>query len=176
MKIHWVIVSTIFLLAASCKSSKTVVEDKMMEIVVKFMTTKSYCGGAPPSQEILDREKTPRPLANTTFYIKKGHKNISSTPVYLEVKTDRNGEINVKVPTGDYLILNSSQTSIDILKGKMTNIKITDQEGLNQWWENGIFKFSDKITMLDTVLQKECDLPLAVPFLKYNGPPRPGRK
>lgn len=176
MKIQWVIVSVFFLFAAGCKSSKKATEDDMIEIVAKFMTTKNYCGGAPPNQEILDRAKTPKPLANTKFYLKKGHKNTSSNPIYLEVITDKTGQFKVNVPRDDYLILNSSQIDNEILMEKTVNIRITNQDGLHQWWENGLYKISKNDTQLDTVLHKECDIPLAVPFLKYDGPPRPGRK
>ena len=175
MKTQLVAFILLFVLGSSCKSSKTSISNEMIEISGKILTTKSYCGGAPPSQQTVDRINTPKPHKNAVFYIKKGQINNSETPVFEEVKTDLNGNFNIKIPKGNYILLNSSQANRDIIDEKMENIRIVDEVKLNEWWENGIVTISAQDTKLDTVFHKNCDIPLAVPYLKYTGPPRPGR-
>ncbi len=82
-------------------------ESEMKTVLKGNVTfTTRYCGGARPSQEILDRNKTPKIYKNTTFKLK----NASTNKEYL-FKTDSLGNYSLSIKKGMYNLyptLNSS--------------------------------------------------------------------
>lgn len=70
-----------------------------------MMQTVSYCGGAQPSQEILDRCNTPVGIANGKLYIKKGTYNKDKAAVLDSITTDGNGKFSINLPAGTYCLV-----------------------------------------------------------------------
>ncbi|MEL6557997.1 MAG: hypothetical protein AAFQ94_07425, partial [Bacteroidota bacterium] len=84
----------------SC-NPKTLTNKALEEIEVKIIiqSTADYCGGANPPEQLLERLKTAKLLANTELIIKNNEKDFQEM-----VKTDEQGEINKSLPAGDYQI------------------------------------------------------------------------
>jgi hypothetical protein len=63
-------------------------------------TTSSYCGGARPSEEMIEELQKPKPANRKTIYIKYGSKNSSSTKVIRKIVTNELGQFEVKLKKG----------------------------------------------------------------------------
>ena len=63
---------------------------------IQVMYTNQYCGGARPTQEIMDHYNNPQNLSNSLLQL-KGKKNMT-------VKTDSLGCINLRLREGNYLV------------------------------------------------------------------------
>jgi hypothetical protein len=88
------ILSTSLFAAKKSKSKMVVIEG--------FVTqTSDYCGGAAPSEEMLENLRKPVPLAEKVLYIRIGAKNkptrSGQNPIYKKVVTDANGKFSVKL-------------------------------------------------------------------------------
>ncbi len=62
--------------------------------------TSDYCGGARPSDELLENLKKPSPLENKIIFIKIGTANNSSIKYFQKVITDSNGDFVVTLKAG----------------------------------------------------------------------------
>jgi hypothetical protein len=69
-------------------------------ITGKVTTTADYCGGARPSEEMLEQLRTPKPAIRRTIYIKYGSVNTENTRLIKKVMTDSNGLFTVKLKKG----------------------------------------------------------------------------
>ncbi len=63
-------------------------------------TTTSYCGGARPSEEIMEELQKPKPAKGKTIYIKYGSKNVSKLKIIRKIVTNELGEFEVKLKRG----------------------------------------------------------------------------
>lgn len=86
------IFSIIFFPSIACAKKKTVT------VTIYVTQTSDYCGGAAPSEEILQRLATPMPLPGKTICIKNGVRNYATNPVYKTVVADENGKIVIELP------------------------------------------------------------------------------
>lgn len=75
------------------------------EVSIRVTETSAYCGGAKPSQEILDELNTPKSLPKTTIYLRKGEVNDVEQSIDYALKSDEKGLINVMLPAGKYSIV-----------------------------------------------------------------------
>lgn len=63
-------------------------------------STEDYCGGARPSDELLQDLGTPKPFANKVIYVKMGTVNKSSNKTIKKLKTDAKGGFSVMLNAG----------------------------------------------------------------------------
>lgn len=82
----------------SCNSSKTASTNE--STTFKVMFTSDYCGGAYPSDEILEALKKPKPLKGEEIYIK----STSEDAKFISIKTNEDGEFSADLAEGDFLI------------------------------------------------------------------------
>lgn len=109
--------------------------------------TRSYCGGANPSDEILEAVQRPRPLARHEIYIRAGSTNALTSTVLLKLTTDVKGNFQVKLPEGVYCVIEAAKR--DPLKApdftaenrKLAKtdpaaipFSLTSPECLTEWW------------------------------------------
>ncbi|MBL7764528.1 MAG: hypothetical protein JNJ58_00405 [Chitinophagaceae bacterium] len=73
---------------------------RMVTVKGKVTQTADYCGGARPTDEMLEKLNAPHPLASKTIYIKIGAMNADKSKVYKKVVTDEEGRFTVKLPAG----------------------------------------------------------------------------
>jgi len=69
------------------------------QVVMQFSITQSYCGGAAPTEGMLNGLKNKPPFAFKTIYVYKGGKCIDS------LKTDSSGSVTKKFKKGKYNLI-----------------------------------------------------------------------
>ncbi len=79
--------------------------------------TREYCGGANPSDEILEALRRPQPVAHHKLYVRRGSKNALANPILLEFTTDADGKFRIELPEGEYCLIE---------EGKKGALKIPD--------------------------------------------------
>jgi len=79
--------------------------------------TREYCGGANPSDEILEALRRPQPLAHHKLYVRRGSKNALANPILLEFSTDAEGKFQIELLEGEYCLIE---------EGKKGALKIPD--------------------------------------------------
>jgi hypothetical protein len=79
---------------SACKSH---CKDKKTQF--KIVYTRSYCGGARPTEEMLNALRTPKALANCTISFVN-----EKTGRFVEDASNEKGELNVFLETGNYLV------------------------------------------------------------------------
>jgi hypothetical protein len=94
---------------------------KKLEVKGTIQTHQPYCGGAKPSEEMM--KGTTTFSANQTFYLKPGLSHVKETPVFMSFQTDENGQFEIKIPAGDYVVL--SQDKIDSFETYLKKYKVT---------------------------------------------------
>ena len=133
-----------------------------------------YCGGAAPPEELLRKLRQKKPLAGYMLYIRKGNTNAQESAVIDSTTTRTDGTFEFQLPPGEYVLLARHHKHKTILQTWQDdkNIKITDQECLEKWWENGLTKLNVRDHAINTInfhFQEKCFLPLGVPCLDYVG-------
>lgn len=77
-------------------------------VTIQVTQTSSYCGGAAPSEEILQELKKPSPFPRKMIYLKLGTKNTSKLPILDSAITDELGRVKFKIKKGsNYCVLES---------------------------------------------------------------------
>jgi len=110
--------------------------------------TRQYCGGANPSDEILETLQRPRPLARHKLFLRRGSKNVLAHPVLLEFSTDADGKFQIELPEGEYcLIEEGKKGALKIPDFSEENrklaqaapsampYKLTSPNCLSDWWQ-----------------------------------------
>lgn len=101
------IVIGFMVVATACKSRKT---DKVPVSHFYFEKIEQYCGGAAPSQEMMDEISLPRPMTEATLYFYPSDAYGQSEPFILT--TDSKGKASARIPAGQYSIhLHSPETA-----------------------------------------------------------------
>jgi hypothetical protein len=86
--------------ASSCLAQK---KGGSITIKGKVTTTADYCGGAAPSEEMLERLRTPQPAVRKVILVKYGTVNAENLRVVKRIVTDSNGHFSVTLKKGfDY--------------------------------------------------------------------------
>jgi len=96
----------LLLLAVECSSAR---QNNADMIQVKIMYTSDYCGGARPSEEILEELKSMKPFAEQEISIYT-NENKRGNP--LTIKTDSNGVFNTNIPKGKYFLFINDKLKI----------------------------------------------------------------
>jgi len=74
-------------------------------ITGRVVESRQWCGGANPSDEILELLRKEAPVANKTFYVRGGSMNSPKQAVLLQFTTDKQGDFKISLPPGDYCIV-----------------------------------------------------------------------
>ena len=82
------------------------------------MHTRTYCGGAAPSEDMIDNMKKAIPFANHKFVIKKSTTDANATTILKEFSTDEKGNFSVSLLKGSYVVFIQEKTQ-DYEKGMM---------------------------------------------------------
>jgi len=191
-KLNLILVIFLFV-GISCKTKKTVPTDEnatsgketnessleKLFSVSGFVThSNSYCGGARPSDAMLNEITTPKPLANVTYYVRKGTMNNVNEKVVLSFTTDSLGKFEFQLPVGDYIIIEQNRLDSTYIKSVYKKFEKpsesyspVDMKCLNKWLSESLFQFkveSDKIENITWDIHKACFT--SDPCTHYNGP------
>lgn len=142
----------------------------------KVTQTFTYCGGAMPTQEILDKLATPIPFPKKNFYIRKGNMNTEKAAIIMEFMTDENGNFSLQLAPGIYSIIQEAQAKPLNLKDYLKeNIKV-DDDCLKAWWAKPYYLLeikNDDITELNFTFHHPCFISGEIPCMRYTGPMPP---
>ena len=181
MKLLITIISTVFLLSA-CHHPKSTTKPSntftQLTINGKLEQKLTYCGGAKPTQDILDDLKKPKACKNYKLFIKKNDVNHQNMAPIDSVITNDKGEFTFYLPKGDYIILSELQLNQNKFESNLgiLNLTITDQNLLDNQFKNGLKKFTiDEVNLTDLniLIQKKCDIPEGFLGVSSTIPPRP---
>ena len=161
----------------SCKSSKTISnntikEKKTFTISGKVDQLHSYCGGARPTQEILDEFSQPKPYPDKIFYVKEGNTNNIDGKVIASFTTKQDGSFSFQLPKGTYSIIVAEQ--LHPIQGKdfaNKDLKV-DEICLQKWWKTP-YKILDvkdqNISDLYFLFKHRCFIPYDIPCILFIG-------
>jgi len=158
------------------QTSYSSTSSKAQWVKVYITSTESYCGGARPSDEMLQEIQTPKPYAFKTFYLRKGAQN--SKGKVIKVVTDSAGCFSIKLKPGKYCLLYPTQLKEpDYSKYKSTeNQEYLGKACLRAWWLKGWQIISVKDTA-DRAISKSFNIhfPCFIneidnPCMQYVGP------
>lgn len=143
----------------------------------KITQTSSYCGGARPSNEMLEEYAHPKAYRGKTLYVRKGAFNDVKQNIVLKFTADSLGKFTFTLPVGTYCILQAEQVKALDLK------KLPDQQGvtkdvacLKTWWKTPlqVLTIKDKnVSGLDFNFHHPCFVSGDIPCMNYNGPMPP---
>ncbi len=142
----------------------------------KVTQTTSYCGGAAPPQELLDRLATPIAYPDKKLYIRKGRTNNIKSNILKTIITDSAGEFSIRLAAGTYVIIQEEQLQeIKAADYKKEYLQV-DEKCLQEWWTKPYYLLEVKkenITNLHFNIQHDCFMETDVPCITYTGPQRP---
>ena len=148
-------------------------------IVVKGKVTQtwSYCGGAAPSEEMLEEARRPRPYEGKVFYIRKGKINSLKEPMILSFTVSAAGTFSFQLPAGVYSIIQDTQLkALNFNDYNVDANKYADKDCLKKWWAQAyyVLEIKDKnITNLNFEFHHACFVDSDIPCLQYVGPMPP---
>ena len=110
-----------------------------VDVHIKITQTSSYCGGAAPSNEMLEQLNTPVPFAGKIIYLRKGNTNkLCKKAVVL--KSDENGEITALLQPGIYAVVDETKKDKTFyndlrkrFKNPVPNYEALDVACLDDW-------------------------------------------
>lgn len=169
---------TCFMLSSGCKTTKETVstESPLYKVTGSIYVTSDYCGGARPTEEMLDKLKTPKPYVGKKIYIRKGVVNTVDSPILYALVTDDEGKFTAQLPAGNYVIIDEYRINNgftdSLFANTLQNIRTNDPACIKQWFNDGLAKFKvDKAdqTLPQLNIHQQCFRPDGVPCLMYTG-------
>ena len=137
--------------------------------------TSPYCGGAKPTQEIIENLAIPKPFANKLFYIRQGKKNNTRNKILKKFTTDSNGNFSFKLPKGVYSIIVEEQLQPIKSKDYINRFQTVDDSCLQAWWQKPYYVLivqKNNKPLLFT-FHHRCYINNDIPCITYTGPKHP---
>jgi len=166
----------IFLLSLSlCISSwvcspKKKKEKQKFQVTGSIMETKSYCGGAQPSPEIMANLNKPSPIPFAKLFVKKGTENKEKAEVIEIITADSIGNFSISLPAGNYCVVEEWKTKKFELP-ENTEFQTVDSACYRNLYNNCDYQLliTDKnIDNIKIVFHRNC--PWGQPCISYHGP------
>ncbi len=132
-----------------------------------------YCGGAAPSNEVLENAKKPQAYAKQPILIRKGKTNALGTAMATRTTTDANGDFKVQLPAGDYCLVLAEKENARSNSFKATTTMVIDEKCDSKWLNKCDISFTVKdnnVSGLRLNLKKKCMLTTLSPCISYDGP------
>lgn len=129
-----------------------------------------WCGGMAPGPEFDEEQRNPPPYIGLKLYIKCGGVNRESSKIYKTVITDSAGNFKLKLPAGNYIIMQAEKLKKPTIP-KDDQYSKWDSACIIRYWQNGDYKLnvndkSNKKISFD--IRQHCDW--NQPCLNYSGP------
>jgi hypothetical protein len=155
-------------------------QKKIRQYVVSgtITQTHTYCGGARPSEEMLERLNTPAAYPGKKLYIRYGRVNSDKKKVIRVICADSAGHFKIQLPPGTYCIIQDEQIKrIDISNFKKMEgdyLKL-DENCLKRWWSECFTTFEvgkGNKSNLNVNFNFPC-FTGGTPCMQYTGPAPP---
>lgn len=175
---HLLIVLGLVLVCSFTKAQVTKSKKEIVHTISgKVTQTSSYCGGAMPTEEILQEMSKPVPYAGKVFYVRKGSVNNIKMPIVLSFTVNAKGEFSIDLPPGQYCLIQKEQVkTLNMKNYKSTTDLQIDENCLKEWWAKPYYAFqiTDKnITDLKFNFYHACFVNSDIPCIEYVGPMPP---
>ncbi len=136
--------NSIFILFTIFSSSFSFVQPPKGNILFIITKTTPYCGGANPSEEIVQESVRKKIPYGESYYIIEGSKNSNGRRIIDTLKLDSTGKVCSSLKPGIYSLINEFQfNKLVVDKDKF------DFACMNENWSNALISFK--------VLQNTCD-------------------
>ena len=146
---------------------------KSYSISGTIFQTSSYCGGARPTQELLDQMAFPKVYEGKKIYIRKGKRNNSNNKILKIITSDKEGNYSIKLTKGVYSIIVEEQVK-EIREGDfVTENQKADIVCLKEWWIKPYYLLEVKnknIHQLNFTFHHRCFVTNDIPCLTFTGP------
>lgn len=140
-------------------------------------STRSYCGGAAPSEAMLQKFRMPIPVSGMKFHLRKGNTNDLSAKIIGTCTTDAEGKFSIQLPDGEYCLINDERVRMPDEKQLTANTSLHYGEECQAEWIlqcDASFVISGKDLTLDTLRYHErCFVSYLSPCIRYTGPMPP---
>ena len=149
---------------------------KTFTVTGKVTQTFSYCGGAVPPKQVLDKLKAPVAYPEKKFYIRAGSLNNIENKILESFVTDSSGEFSVQLAPGIYSIILEEQLNRIRISDYVTKNQKADEECLHEWWSRPYYLLEVKdenINQLNFTFHHVCFVSADIPCLQYTGPALP---
>lgn len=154
---------------------------RIFKVSGKIVRTGSYCGGAAPTQEIMDEINTPKPCARQKLYVRRGKMNDLTGKIILVFTSDSVGNFSFSLPSGVYSIVNEKKKDRKFVKSilkqytaESKNYQATDKKCLDEWLKTPDATLEIKEgSVNDFVITFHDECKWHVPCTEYKGPFRP---
>jgi hypothetical protein len=146
---------------------------KTFTVSGNFLVISPYCGGAAPTPDMVEAAKTPQPLANQGFLIRKGSMNAPGTALVTRVRTNAQGTFSVALKPGTYCMVLDEKENRRTPEFLNTQYYEIDKK-CDDKWLNGCelsFTVADKnISGLRLTLTRKCHINSFSPCINWGGP------
>ncbi len=154
------------------KRSSFIISGKVSQI-------SAYCGGAKPTQEMLDRLAVPTAYPNKKFYIRKGKVNTLKSKSVTSFTTDSTGAFSISLAPGIHSIIVEEQLNEIKPNDFVNKNQRVDEKCLNDWWSKPYYLLEIKnknIVELNFVFHHQCFITNDIPCIYYTGPLPPAKQ
>lgn len=170
------------LLLVACKISTDISSNKpkkLFKVSGTVTYTSDYCGGAPPSEDLIIQLSTPQPYPGKQLFIRSGSMNDVQNTVLHNITTDENGYFELELPPGEYCMVDEYRLNRDFIKrlysttNPLENIVPGDSTCIEDWFNSCLINITvseSDIDSLDFNISRPCFRPEGVPCLMYTGP------
>ena len=136
-----------------------------------------YCGGARPTEEMLDKLRKPVAYPGKKFFVRRGSVNSLKSKIIRSIISDSLGNFSVRLPAGVYSFITEEQVNaLNPKDYEKENIQ-ADNSCLKEWWEKPYYVLRIKNGGLKKKLnfsfQHRCFISVDIPCLNYTGPMPP---
>lgn len=143
-----------------------------------FITqTSSYCGGARPTEEVLEEYNRPKPYSGKTLFVIGGEKNGSGNKVIAKLSSNDTGYFSLSLSPGVYSIVQEEQMKpLDTRSYNSAKMVEADTTCLRKWWSEplAVIRVSNKeVKGISINFHHPCFVSGDVPCLRYVGPMPP---
>jgi len=118
-----VFVSIVIVACTQFNDGNNLNNTNLKTIFGKIVQTSDYCGGAAPTQEMIDKIGMETHFPDKELYIREGNFNLLSKPIIKDFLSDKYGKFEISLPQGEYCIIE---------KIKKEDFKIPDFTELNK--------------------------------------------
>lgn len=156
-------------------TSQDVVKKESISFTIsgKVQQVTPYCGGARPTQEMLDRMAKPVPYPGKKFYVKAGKVNNLKAKIVASFISGNLGDFSIQLAPGTYSFLLEEQLhEINPQDYENENQKV-DAQCLKEWWLQPYYllEVKDKnVVDLNFIFSRRCFISVDLPCITYTGP------
>lgn len=146
---------------------------KYYTVTGNILVKSPYCGGAAPSQEILDKAAIPQPFAKQSFLIRSGKTNALGTNLVTRVMTDAKGDFKVDLQAGTYCMVLAEKESARDAGFYKTEFWTVDKPCDTKWLNTCdlTFTVADRnVSGLRKTFERKCQITSLSPCISYSGP------